>query len=279
VAFWDAHIEAWLEGGDPLPSSLKPWFDGYKGVGDGQPTLDGFPEPFHGDLLGQVCEPRMVVLGLNPGGFHARFQAHDGIFADEIRRAGNYSRWATTCPYDRDPWIARMGINKYYRDRLRFTQNWLEDAAADHRDLLIFELYPWHSKKIKGRMKPPPEIIDEFVWQPIAELPVQQVFAFGRPWDYLAGELELSLIAELGHGGRPYGSMKAGRAVRTYELPSGKHLVVEWHPGGAGPPSAEETAILRDALTQAGGSGASAFSTPQPRSDASRIGEAAPLLE
>jgi hypothetical protein len=249
AAFWDAHINVWLASGDPLPPSLKRWFDAYKGVGDGQPTLDGFPEPFHGDLLGLVREPRMVVLGLNPGEFRASFQALDGTFADEIRKAGPYSRWATTCPYDRDPWIAHRGINKYYRNRLQFTRNWLDDSAVDHRDLLIFEFYPWHSKKINGPMKPPPEVIDEFVWQPIAELPVQQVFAFGRPWNDLAQTLELPLIDKLGSGGRPYGSQKASRAVRTYALPSGKQLVVEWHSGGAGPPSAKETAILRRELT------------------------------
>ncbi|MEH0936779.1 anti-phage DNA glycosylase Brig1 [Micromonospora psammae] len=243
-AFWDAHINAWLAGGDPLPSSLLRWFKGYKGVGEGEPTLDGFPEPFHGDLLGQVREPRMVVLGLNPGKFHDRFQARDSLFAEEIRKEGSYSSWATTFPYDRDPWIAHMGINKYYRDRLRFTRNWLEDPAADHRDLLIFEFYPWHSTKIQGEMKPPTKIIDEFVWQPIAELPVQQVFAFGRPWDNLAQTI-LPQTDKLGLGGRPYGSQKVSRAVRIYELPSGKQLVVEWHSGGAGPPSAEETAVLR----------------------------------
>jgi hypothetical protein len=38
------------------------------------------------------------------------------------------------------------------------------------------------------------------------------------------------------------------RAVRVYTLPCGQRLIVEWHAGGAGPPNAAETALLRKAL-------------------------------
>ena len=73
AAFWDAHIAAWLNGEDQLPPWLEGWFDSYVGVGAGEVTREGFPEPYHGDLLGLEHTPRMVVLGLNPGEFHSRF--------------------------------------------------------------------------------------------------------------------------------------------------------------------------------------------------------------
>ncbi|MGK5518917.1 anti-phage DNA glycosylase Brig1 [Micromonospora sp. URMC 107] len=271
AAFWDAHVESWLSGEDRMPDELKAWFDSYAGVGPGEVTRDGFPELYHGDLLGLEHTPRMVVLGLNPGEFRPRFQAREGIFAKEIKEHGSYSRWATTCPYNRSPWTLpqEMGENRYYQARLAFTRRWLQDPTADHRDLLIFECYPWHSKAITAPLRPPPEVIDEFVWQPIAELPVRDVFAFGRPWDGIAQALKLPRTGRLGSGGRRYGSKVPSRAVRTYALPSDQRLVVEWHKGSARPPSAEETALLRDALVGAGtASEGSAPPPPRPRAGA-----------
>ncbi|MET7749023.1 hypothetical protein [Micromonospora sp. NPDC005367] len=268
AAFWDAHVESWLRSEDQLPERLKAWFDSYVGVGPGEVTRDGFPEAYHGDLLGQEHTPRMVVLGLNPGEFRPRFQARDGIFAKEIKEYGSYSRWATTCPYNRPPWTLphEMGRNTYYQARLEFTRRWLQDPTADHRDLLIFECYPWHSKSINAPLRPPPEVIEQFVWQPIAELSVQDVFAFGRPWDGIAQALKLPLTGKLGSGGTCYGSNVSSRAVRTYALPSGQRLVVEWHAGAAGPPSAKETALLREALVGGGtGGDGSVPPPPQPR--------------
>ncbi|MFC0505714.1 anti-phage DNA glycosylase Brig1 [Micromonospora costi] len=250
AAFWDDHTARWLRGEDPMPTPLAAWFDSYQGVGSGTPTRDGFPEPYHGDLLGREHTPRMVVLGLNPGEYRPQFQSRDGIFAREIKeKYGSYSRWQTTYPYNRPPWTDIIGRNRYYQARLTFTRNWLQDPEADHRDLLIFESYPWHSKLITGPLRPPAEIIDAFVWQPIAELPVGEVFAFGRPWDSLAQALRLPVVSMLGAGGRHYGSAVPSRAVRVYGLPSGQLLVVEWHAGSAGPPSAKETALLRSVLT------------------------------
>ncbi|MGN9811523.1 anti-phage DNA glycosylase Brig1 [Micromonospora sp. BQ11] len=248
AAFWDTHIAAWLSGEDLMPSPLPEWFESYKGTGPGKPTLDGFPEPYHGDLLGLKRTPRVVVLGLNPGEYQRQFQSRNGIFAKEIEKHGSYSNWATTGPYNRSPWEDEMGINRYYQARLRFTRNWLQDPSAGHPDLLIFESYPWHSTSFRGRFQPPREAIEQFVWQPIAELPVRDVFAFGRSWHVLAKRLELTEMGAFDAGGPGYGSSAVGRKVRTHALPSGQRLVVVWQPGYAGPPSAEETDLLRDAL-------------------------------
>ncbi|MER7441282.1 hypothetical protein ABTW73_10865 [Micromonospora avicenniae] len=183
----------------------------------------------------------------------------------EIHEYGSYSNWQTTCPYNRPVWTDVMGGNRYYQARLKFTRNWLQDSTASHRDLLIFECYPWHSKSITAPLRPPVEVMEEYVWEPIAELPVQDVFAFGRPWDAVAQALRLPLTAELGSGGTDYGSKVKSRAVRIYSLPSGQRLLVEWHPGFAGPPSPEETKILRRALLGAATGEAAGPITPRPR--------------
>ncbi|SIM77068.1 hypothetical protein [Micromonospora cremea] len=163
-------------------------------------------------------------------------------------------------------------VCRYYGARLAFTRRWLQDPNADHRDLLIFECYPWHSKALTAPLRPPSEVIEEFVWQPIAELPVRDVFAFGRPWDAIAQALELPLTGRLGSGGRDYGSKVPSRAVRTYGLPSGQRLVVEWHPGSAGPPSAKETALLREALI-GGGTASDGSGPPPPRPRTGAVAE------
>lgn len=254
--FWDAHIAAWLAGEDRLAAPLQDWFDAYPGVGSGEPTRDGFPEPYHGDLRGAEREPRVVVLGLNPGQYREKFQSRDGIFAEEIReKHGSYGRWQTTCPYNREPWTDVMGRNRYYQARLRFTRNWLQDPSADHRDLLIFESYPWHSTTFRGRFSPPSDIIDRFVWQPIAELPVRDVFAFGRSWHTIARALPLAEAGGFDAGSPTYRSTAAGRKVRIHALPSGQRLIILWQPGYAGPPSAKEMELLRTALLDAENNG------------------------
>jgi hypothetical protein len=248
VRFWDDHVASWLAGEDPMPDPLPGWFASYAGRGEGQVSREGFVEPYQGDLMGEVVTPRVVVLGLNPGIFVSELQSRRGLFADEIRSIGSYSRWINTHPYDRDPWVACRGPNRYYRARLAFTRNWLQDPTASYGDLLMFELFPWHSTSITGAMRIPPDIVDEFVWQPLSELAIDTLFAFGRPWEAVARALKLPLVDALGLGGRPYGSLVPSRAVRVFELPSGQRLVVEWHSGSAGPPRLTEVGRLRDAL-------------------------------
>ncbi len=232
-----------------MPEPLPRWFASYDGDGLGQVRRDGFPEPYIGDLQSQAAPPRLVILGLHPGQYYPQFQARDGIFADEIRQAGCYSAWARSGPYLRAPWIDEVGPNLYSRARLAFTCRWLQDSAATYDDMLIFEAYPWHLTTATAPMHPPPNVVDEFVWQPIVELPVHDVFAFGRAWNDLATTFDLPLVEMLGAGGRDYGSVVASRAVRIYELSPGQRLIVEWHSGSAGPPKESEVAILRQALS------------------------------
>ncbi|MEV4539795.1 hypothetical protein AB0J82_39085 [Asanoa sp. NPDC049518] len=248
--FWDQHVDAWLAGDDPMPDPLPSWYSCYAGKGVGASTREGFPEPYIGDLRGVQQAPRMVVLGLNPGAYRRSFQSRDGIFAKQIASLGSFSAWSRSGPYHGGEWDAEMGPNRFHRARVGFARNWLNDPAVDWSGLLVMELYPWHSTSVTASMTPPSGVIDTFVWQPLADLDVPDVFAFGRPWQALALSLGLRQTDSLGAGGRCYGSGVESRAVRTFDLPSGQRLVVEWHSGSAGPPSAAETALLRQALTQ-----------------------------
>lgn len=246
--FWDVHQREWLAGHDPLGEPLVCWFDAYQGRGRGAVTREGFVEPYQGDLLGVQTEPRVVVLGLNLGIYLAGLQARDGLISEQIRAAGTYSTWVRGHPYDGPGWLARYGPNRYYRQRVGFTRRWLRDPAATYNDMLIFELYLWHSTGVTGPMRPPADVIDQFIWQPIAEIRTSQVFAFGAPWKALADTLGLPALERLGRGGRDCGSQVTSRAVTVYELPSGQHLVTESHSGSAGPPSGPELELLRPHL-------------------------------
>ena len=190
----------------------------------------------------------VAVAGVDAAGFE---QPDIVIVAQcqEIRDMyGSYSAWARSCPYDRDPWIAAHGPNSYFRSRLVFTRNWLGDDTATMNDMLIVELYPWHSARVTAAMRPPADVLNDFIWEPLAELAVAHYFAFGRPWEAAAEALGLQPTAAFGRGGTDYGSTVASRPVRVYKTPGGHTLVVEWHAGGAGPPRASEVQVLRDAI-------------------------------
>ncbi|RKF28630.1 hypothetical protein, partial [Micromonospora globbae] len=113
------------------------------------------------------------------------------------------------------------------------------------RYLAIHGEIPGHQR---GDIWPPTGSIHWPPTQPIAELPVRDVFAFGRSWHTIAESLPLDDAGGFDAGSSMYRSTAAGRKVRVHTLPSGQRLIVVWQPGYAGPPSAEETALLRDAL-------------------------------
>jgi hypothetical protein len=249
--YWDTHVARWLAGDDSLDRDLERWFGSYRGRGRGEVTRDGFVEPYQGDLAGFATEPKVVILGLNPGAFLPTLQCREGSFSNEIRERGPYSAWVREHPYDGPTWLAQRKPNGFYLARLNFTRRWLRMAAADYNAMLLFELYPWHSTGVTGPMRPDGSTINAFVWEPISEIAVDYVFAFGQPWARLAdAELGLPCLARLGRGGDDYGSAVASRAVRIHQLPSGQRLVVEWHSGSAGPPNADEVEVLRAVLSR-----------------------------
>lgn len=246
--YWDEFVDSWLTGADPADGPLRDWFTACGERDTERVASDGLPEPYGGDIRRADARPCMVVLAKHAGEYFPAFQARHGVFAQEIRACGSYSTWATTGPYLRDAWSTAVKPNAFYRDNLSFARRWLGDPTLDHRGLVVFDAYPWHIASASGPILPPRRFVDEFIWQPIDEIRARDVFAFGREWDALAQGLGLVCVDALGKGGRPYGSQTPDRAVRVYELPGSKRLVVEWHKGGSGPPSEAETRILKAAL-------------------------------
>jgi hypothetical protein len=246
--FWDELTGAWLAGEDRLPDPLPHWYASYEGRGDGRVTREAFAEPYIGDLRGT---PRMVILGLNPGGACLEFQGRDGLFAREIREPGSYSAWAADFPYLGEEWSRVHGRNRYAWSRLRFARDWLNDKELAPHELLTLELYPWHSARVTAPIAPPAEIIEEFVWQPLADIPVKLVFAFGKPWLGVCDALGLPEVGRWGRGGVDLGSPVASRAVVAFGLPSGQWVVVSWQSGYAGPPSSTDAHRLRERVLKA----------------------------
>ncbi len=247
--FWDELTAAWLSGEDPLPDPLPDWYASYEGRGDGQVTREAFAEPYVGDLRGT---PRMVTLGLNPGQACPDFQARSGIFAREIRERGSYSAWAATSPYLGKEWLRVNRSNRYASSRLGFAREWLQDDELAADQLLTLELYPWHSTRVTAPIRPPPEIIETFVWGPLADMQqVEFVFAFGKPWLGVCDALDLPEVGRWGRDGVNLGSPVASRAVVAFALPSGQWVVVSWQSGYAGPPGSEDALRLRDRLLEA----------------------------
>jgi hypothetical protein len=247
--FWDELTAAWLAGKDRLPDPLPEWYASYKGRGGGQVTRDALAEPYVGDLRGT---PRMVTLGLNPGRAYLDFQGRSGIFAREIRERGSYSAWAATSPYLGEEWSRVNGRNRYAWSHLRFARQWLQDDELAADQLLTLELYPWHSARVTAPIRPPAEIIETFVWGPLADIQqVEFVFAFGKPWLSVCYDLGLSEVARWGRDGVDLGSPVASRTIVAFALPSSQWLVVSWQSGYAGPPSRDDALRLQERLLQA----------------------------
>jgi hypothetical protein len=276
--FWDEHTNAWLDGRDPMPDPLPRWYESYAGRGAGQVSREAFAEPYGGDLRG---EPRIVILGLNPGSAQLDFQGRDGIFANEIRASHSYSTWAAGHPYLGETWSRAKGDNRYGRSRLRFAREWLDDDDLSPAQMLTFELYPWHSTSVTASMAPPVDVIERFIWEPIAETSTPVVFAFGKPWLRICENLGLEKIGHWGRGGADLGSPVVSRAAVAFALPSGQWVVVCWQAGYAGPFGREDALRLRDHIGDARGTATESwkdnrFLAPPPTiipTDASRAEE------
>jgi hypothetical protein len=241
---WDAYIRGWLaDASQPrLPAPLDAWFASYSG----NVTADAMPEPY----MGRWDAAKLVTLGINPGGADLEMQGRDGVFARQIAELGSYSAWAATDPYGQPAWERGHGVNDYRRRRLTFARRWTRDDALPNHDLLDVALYPWHSNKVIATMRPPAAALDEFVWRPLAEIPVPLFFAFGARWAPMCERLGLRQTGRWGPGGKDLGSPVMSRTVITYRLSSEQRIVVCWQQGYAGPPRAEDVERLRAVLAE-----------------------------
>lgn len=84
-------LERWLTGLDHVVPPLDRWLVSYQGHGAGAVDLAHYPDPYVGDLRGLRSEPRLVVLGLNPGLGYDELQGPDGTWSQRTRELG-YSR-------------------------------------------------------------------------------------------------------------------------------------------------------------------------------------------
>ncbi len=241
VEFWNTEIGRWVEGDDRLHPDLERWRAAYAGRGDGAVDLSVFPEPYIGPLRSEHI-PALVMLGLNPGAAAPQFQGIDGIYTERIRQS-SYGEWAAGGPYSDAVWESANGRNRYHQNRLTFARRLHQDASIQASDLLYVELYPFHSKRVTGPIAPPPDLLTRFILDPIAELEVPFVFAFGKPW------LAAATILGLGEGRRvPVDWATPSRDARSYPLTDHQSLIVVTQHGYAGPPGATDTEALVAAI-------------------------------
>lgn len=225
-----------------ITATFADGFSSYAGSGRGAVTTQALPEPYIGPLDPVHGEPRVVALGLNPGEADPAFQGRDGVFAREMTERSGYAAWAVTEPYLREPWRSRHRPNRYHLALRDFARRWTGDGDARSRDVLVFELYPWHSDKVTATMAPSSDLIDRYVWAPIANCDAPVVFAFGAQWQRVATDLRLP-EERLDHT-----LSVAARRARVFRLPSGQRLAVVWQAGYNGPPGAPDVALLKAAL-------------------------------
>ncbi|MGH8893107.1 MAG: anti-phage DNA glycosylase Brig1 [Actinomycetes bacterium] len=247
--FWDEHLNAWLSGDEPRSPALAGWQDSYRGTGHGEVDLSCYPDPYTGDLRGTSREPRMVVLGLNPGVGYRELQGRNPL-GEWSRRiaATSYSQCLDRIPHQNAAWGALHGKDSpYWTKMVNFARRWCDDPTLDARDILNMELYPWHSNGIHGSaITPPAALIDEFVWQPVSETTPPQIFAFGADWRRLCTALGLEQIAWYGPGHCPLADPTKGRwNVVVYAMPSGQRAIVSWQLGSGSPPGTTRLPELR----------------------------------
>lgn len=248
--FWDAVLDGWRA--DPsmadLPEPLPRWRESYQG----QVDLTCYPEGFLGDLRGEQREPRLIVLGLNPGIAYPALQGPNGDWTQAIKRL-NYSRSSEQrVPYNNTAWQRLHGRNSAYWVKLvNFARRWLHKSRAGVPDILNFEMFPFHSKLLTHRIEPPGDIIESFVWKPLLEMETSVVFAFGRDWLPVCADLLGQPSASYGPGGRPLNDMTNGDwRVNVYPLGEKRTVVVSWQKGYAGPPGHRNIDELRRVVSE-----------------------------
>ena len=242
---WDQVVADWIDGRRELPPRLQSWKASYTGAVDER----WYPDPVYGDLRGETLEPKLVVLGLNPGVGYPQLQAADGVWAQRIR-ATTYSRCLDRVAYDDPAWLELHGRNSPYWNKLmHFGRRWTRDDALLPGQVLNFELYPWHSDRVQGRFDIPPDLLDKYVWAPIGELKLREVFAYGKAWFDICAKFGWPLLARYGPQHEPVPcSDTPGWNLAIFAMPTGQRAVISWQSGYAGPPGPERTECLRSLL-------------------------------
>ena len=182
--FWDAYLARWLTGDENLRAPLDSWFEAYAG----QLDLWAYPDPFVGNLRGVADrpEPKIVVLGVNPGGADRGFQDRGGLWANKVLHHG-LSRCFERHPEGPSPeeaqWREVHGRrSRHWVNVMSFVRRWNNRWTID--DVLAMELYPWHSRGwnrkrvVRGGVETLADLAREYIFEPIAEVKVDYAFSF-----------------------------------------------------------------------------------------------------
>lgn len=245
---WDEQIATFLAGGPVVRGELTSWFASCRGSGRTAVNTNCFPEPYIGDLSGNV---KAIVLGLNPGRPFPELQSRDGTYANAIRVAGGYRAWAATWPYLGRAWTDVMGgANPFHKRRYEWVKHWLREPLEPARSHLVVELYPWHSISLPQPFRPNADAIDRYVWEPLADFGPIPIFAFGSSalFDVLAqlpGVDRTVRLPEAGATAADYGFGAPTREVMIGRAPTGGLLYVANHSGSDNPPPLSEIPLHR----------------------------------
>jgi len=247
--FWDDYFKRWLAGEDPEVDPLPRWKASYRGVGSGALQDEFSAEPYTGDLRGSQVTPRLVVLGLNPGVGYPELQGRDplGVWMRRIA-ASSYSECLDRFPFGDPAWRAiHGGESSYWLRLMNFARRWTRDDALPAAAVLNMELYPWHSRRLVGSaIRPPLDVVRDFIWAPIAEVDVGEVFAFGADWHAVCTRLDLPELARYGPSDLPGGAPMKWNIV-VFELAGQQRLVVNWQQGNSSPPGTTRLEVFRRA--------------------------------
>jgi hypothetical protein len=251
--FWDKALNDWIAGRPMTDPDLVRWHAGYRGTGIGKVDMEHYPDPIVGDIRGLQHEPRLVLLGLNPGIGYDSLQSRDGVWTQRIAEH-RYTRCFDRSPAaDPATWKQLHGKESpYWRNAISFTRRWLDDPSASIHDILNFELYPWHSRGVNGKMQPPTDLIQKYVWDAVREMQVREVFAFGKEWFKIADDLGLEQIALYGPDGDelPGNLQMAHWRLGIYRVSAYQVLIVSSQAGYSGPPGEKRIQVLRERLAR-----------------------------
>jgi hypothetical protein len=245
---WNECVDQFLEGGSVFPPSLANWFESCRGSGRTEVSATCFPEPFIGDLAGNL---RAIILGLNPGRPFPELQARDGIYADAIREAGSYTAWALSWPYLSEAWTSFAGRpNPFHKARYDWVQGWTGERTSPADSHLVVELYPWHSIDLPQPFRPDIHSINQYVWEPLAEFGPLPIFAFGSKSLFdvipsLPGVEVIARLPESGESAATYGFSAPSREVMIGRAPTGGMLYIANHHGSDRLPPLSEMDLHR----------------------------------
>ena len=254
---WNAAHTAWAAD-QPLSPELDRWRRCY--TGSGKNAIDQFamPEPWIGDL---DRKPTVVMMGIHPGVADPAFHHRGAAWANTIehQHAGSYSSWAATSPYFGDGWESAHGSNSTAAHRLQFLSDWtgVDLTPAQVLDVPVF---PWRTADWKSNaFQLEPDILRDFVLEPIASTGATWAFGFGKDWWELVEALDLPILDRLGDGGRPYATQVDHRRWLVAEGPDGLRIAAMRMDTTPTPPGRDETRELRKVLE----SGPSGENQPQ----------------